>query len=497
MNSVTPHNNPQVDNLQIDDAAEPRKQPKLNRAIAAFFLFTALIIFTPLSRGAIVIYPAFAFLFALFLIQRSKPAYVTFICWLWFLTPFVRRVVDWRGGGSTSIILVTPFLAIGVAALSLVPNLSGIFTRRTAPMLYAFSAIVYGIVIGILHFAFSGMPQAVISWIMPLIFGLFLYQERAHSEEIHRSFEKSMVGFLLVSGLYGIYQFFAIPVWDAQWMLNSNLNSIGLPEPMQVRVFSTMNSPQVFAAFCACGLLVALRAHGKLRFLAIPAGFIAFLLTISRTAWIGFAAGIVYLFFLIGSKQRVRIITAAGACVIFSLAILQIPEINSIASARLSTFTDPQHDSSVNARMTDYNTLIQTVIEEPFGHGLSSDATSDEPTKAGVAMQDSSISTALISLGILGTLLFFGSLTLLGFSILTSGDAENAPLIAVKATLLAIAVESPFNGVIAGPVAFLLWCCVGLCVAEIQWLSEHPTPQSDPQPEQDASSFPASAALAN
>jgi hypothetical protein len=461
-----------------DEISGTPTKPRLAWLFCVFILTNALVVFSPLARAAIVIYPASSFLASLFLLKRSKAAFVGFVCWLWLLTPFVRRVVDWRASGTSSAILLAPYVAIGVAALALAPKLSLVFSRRTVPLFFALGAVCYGIVVGILHYRFSGLPQAVIAWAMPPIFALFLYVEREEEESIYKSFELAMVSGLLVIGAYGIYQFFLLPAWDAQWMIQSDLQSIGLPEPFQVRVFSTMNSPQVFAAFCAAGLLIALRSNFRIRYLAVPAGFIALVLSLSRTAYIGLAMGIVYLFCKITNKQRVRIVAVAGCSLVISLAALQVPEVNSIVMARFNSMADPQHDDSYQTRAHDYDMLVQSMIEDPFGQGLSADSTtSEQPTTAGgVSRQDSSITASLFSLGILGAAIFALGLLLLGFGIFT--EDGTAASIGTRATMLSIAVEAPFNNVVSGPVGFLLWCCVGLCIAECELRSSQQLDQS-------------------
>lgn len=475
--------------------ADLRRPPRTFWFFAVFAVINALVIFSPVSRAAIVLYPASSFLLALFVMQRSKPAYVGLVCWLWFLTPFVRRVVDWRGGGFTTVILLTPFLAVAVAALALAPRWRLLVTRRTAPLFFVLGAILYGTAIAVLHLKVSGLPQAAISWFFPLIFAFFLFEEREQYEEIYKSFEHAMIGGLLVAGVYGIYQFFQLPIWDAQWMIQSDLTSIGLPEPTQVRVFSTMNSPQVFAAFCTGGLLVALRSHLKLRYLAVPVGLIALILSLSRTAWIGLVVGVIYLFLIMNNRQRARIIAVAGSCLVVSLIALQIPEFKTLATERFSSFTDPSQDSSYNARVQDYGAVLRTIADNPFGLGLSSDAGSNDqaPQTNNVAQQDSSITDSVFSLGILGAAIFVLGSILLGFDIFI-GRRHDTAIAGAMATLLAIFAESPFNSVIAGPIAFLLWCCVGLCLAEREMMSAQ---ERDSRPEIAESPLSASAAHAN
>lgn len=455
-----------------DSASNHPKRSRVTWFFAFYVLLNAFVIFSPLAHAAVVIYPASSFLICLFLIKRSKTAYAAFVCSLWFVTPFIRRFAEWRGGGTLTAIMIAPYVAICIAGLALVPRLSQVLTRRTMPLLFALAAVCYGIFVGILHFKFTGLPQAVIAWVLPPIFALFLFGERIDYEAIYRAFERTMVGGLFIIGAYGIYQFFLLPEWDAQWMIQSDLQSIGLPEPFQVRVFSTLNSPQVFAAFCAAGLLIALRSHSKIRYIAIPVGFISLILSLSRTAWMGLSVGIIYLFCMISNRQRVRIVLAAGCCFIVSLAALQVPEVESIVKMRFNSLTDPQHDSSYEARVHDYNTVVQTMIDNPFGNGLSADASSGDqsgPAEA-VVQQDSSITAALFSLGILGTVIFTLGLLLLGFGIFGRRDSSSA-LTGARAMLLSLAVEAPFNNVISGPVGFLLWCCVGLCIAECDILS--------------------------
>jgi hypothetical protein len=473
-----------------DEISGTPKKPHLAWVFSVFILTNALLVFSPPARAAIVVYPMSSFLLSLFVVKRSRAAFVSFICWLWLLTPFVRRVVEWRTGGTSIVILLAPYVAMSVAALALVPRLALVVTRRTMPLLFALGAVCYGVVVGILHFHFSGLPQAVVAWAMPPIFALFLFAERVEHESIHKSFELAMVAGLFVIGAYGIYQFFLLPDWDSQWMIQSDLQSIGLPEPFQVRVFSTMNSPQVFAAFCAVGLLIALRSHLKIRYLAVPAGFIALVLSLSRTAWLGLTVGIVYLFCKITNQQRVRIVAVAGCCLVFSLAAMQVPEVNTIVTMRLSSLTDPQHDSSYEARAHDYNAVVQTMIEDPFGHGLSADGdTSDQSAQANaVSQQDSSIAASLLSLGMLGSAIFALGLLVLGFGIFTKHGTVAS--IGVRATLLSIAIEAPFNNVVSGPVGFLLWCCVGLCIAECELMRLQRSDQSH-EPAQPPVSTPA------
>ena len=67
---------------------------------------TALLILSPLSRLLLYIYPLMAVLASIYLYRRNLPAYVSLVCWLWFLSPAVRplsglpRLLDPGDGGA-------------------------------------------------------------------------------------------------------------------------------------------------------------------------------------------------------------------------------------------------------------------------------------------------------------------------------------------------------------------------------------------------------------
>src|ERR1700760_564516 len=95
----------------------------------------------PLLRVAI---PAGAALVGLSLYLRRPVAYVQFTLWTWFLTPLVRRIVDFRiGYADQNLVLLAPFLVASIAGLT-------IFGReragnvKVAPFLLCSAGIVYG-----------------------------------------------------------------------------------------------------------------------------------------------------------------------------------------------------------------------------------------------------------------------------------------------------------------------------------------------------------------
>jgi hypothetical protein len=87
--------------------------------------------------------------------------------------------------------------------------------------------------------------------------------------------------------LYGVVQFVVMPPWDRIWMIGTDLQSIGRPEPFSVRVFGSMTMPGTFAVVMEVGLLLLLSAEVRGRLPTLVLGFIGLLLSRIRTAWLG------------------------------------------------------------------------------------------------------------------------------------------------------------------------------------------------------------------
>jgi hypothetical protein len=447
-------------------------------AIVLFALCTIAGAFSPAAKALIVLYPLGAFIVAILAYQRSKPTYVSLVCWLWFLSPSIRRIVDYKAGGSSAPMLLASFLACCVPCLFMLANWSSLISKRTAPILYVLGGIFYGSFVSLLHYAYFSLAQALVAWLPPLFFALFLYYDRKEYKALYKSFETSFLIATLVTGLYGIYQFLFLAPWDALWMINSDLQSIGQPEAWQVRVFGTMNAPQVFAAFMVVGLLIAFRSENKIRFLAIPVGLAALILTMSRSGWIALIAGTIYLCFYLTTKQRVQLLGAIVACGVLVGAAMQNSELSDMMGKRFQSFSDTKNDDSMSARIADYGTLVHLMSEEPFGAGIGSDAASNPgdssaPTaNGGIAARDSTIMTVLLSMGWLGSLTFFVGILLISADIFLAGKQADPALVSARAILFALIAEAPLNNICAGPVAFLVWCAIGFCLAQRETVDE-------------------------
>lgn len=124
---------------------------------------------------------------------------------------------------------------------------------------------------------------------------------------------------------YGLYQFFVLPSWDRSWMVASELRSIGLPLPEQVRVFGSAESPGPFATIL--GALIILLLHRLLTRGESRRGVSAIALVLA-----------VPTFFLTGVRTGLLALALVAFLVLFKTRRPSVAVLFALAAAGLATF---------------------------------------------------------------------------------------------------------------------------------------------------------------
>lgn len=419
-------------------------------------------------------FPALTVLLGVVLFARSKPNYVSLLCWVWFLSPLMRRVIDYRSGTDATIVLLTPYAVAFVPALSILYDWPQIWNRRAWPLLVMLLAVVYGTIIGLTNFSVASVLQIVVIWLSPLTFALFLVRYRADAAAYFASFERSMIAGTAFAGVYGIYQYFTMPAWDALWMKTLGNTTFGFPTPMQVRVFSVLNAPQILALFVSVGILLAVRSRGWLRFVAVPSGILVLVLSMARTAWVSLSIGLLYTVWRLPPKQRLQILAIGFSCCIALGVVLQDPDVNFAVTQRVNTLSNVGGDDSIVTRVQGHLALLENMTRFPFGLGLGGQQTGSDkgPYDAMlghggkyVMQNDSTLAAFLISLGLFGTLLAMVSFAAITLRVITFSGAGRQIATPLKAIYIVIATEFLLDNIINGPGAFVTWSCVGFSFA--------------------------------
>jgi hypothetical protein len=414
-----------------------------------------------------LVFPLLSVAVSAFLLWRSKPLYVGFVVWLWFLTPFLGRMADYQSGWQpTSAVELAPYLAAGLSGIPLLLRPGRLASRELLPYICALVAILYGTILGITYLPLFQVMRSLVNWIVPVVFAMFVYEYREYYTEFRSVIEKSFLWGLLLLGTYGIYQFFVLPDWDRAWMLNVQMNSFGEIDPMKTRAFSTMNAPAIFAATMACGLLILFNMKGRVRLVASAAGFVALILTLSRASWLSLAAGGIYLLFRIGMRARIRLLFAAGASLAVLIIVAQVPGINDVIEERIATFTQPGQDVSFLARIDGHEAALRELAQEPWGEGVGSTDTlhNTEGDDSIIGPHDSTLLECLYSLGWFGTFMYALGLGTMGVQLFRRG-AHNPLTVSAHAILIGFLAQSLLNSIFLGVLGFIVWTFAALSLA--------------------------------
>jgi hypothetical protein len=417
-----------------------------------------------------------AALFVGVVLYLSQPIrYVEYSLWLWFLTPLIRRLVDWRFGyADPNFVLLCPLLVSGVAGLALLyPSRARTTTRIPASFMLCGTAIIYAVVIDGIRQPSAETVYGLVDWLCPLIFGLHFYLNWHRYEEYRAVVSRTFLWAVPILGAYGIYQFFALPAWDSYWLTNANLDlanaSFGRPEPLLVRVWSTMNGPGPFANTMMAGLLLLLVLRSRWKVPAAVAGYLSFLLSIVRTAWLSWLIGL----FLILKRANPRAIgRILLSIIILAACILPLasdPRMATVISDRMKTFSDIQQDGSFQARSAMYESVLNDVIQSPVGYGFR-----NRGTIHGFVV-DSGILVNIFTLGWLGSLFFATGILALCLKLRRPVDRGDQFPIAAKAIVVALLAQIIGGNIFVSVTGAMFWLFAGLSMAARQHYSDRST----------------------
>lgn len=415
----------------------------------------------PLLRVAI---PGVATVLGLFLYLRHPILYVQYVLWVWFLAPLVRRVVDLSFGWTDpNLILLAPLLVSAIAGLTLVRRNEHGAGGFPAVFVLCGTAISYGFLVGMLLHPSVETIYAFLNWLCPLLFGLHLYLSWPHYQEYSIAIRRTFLWAVLAVGAYGVYQFLNPPAWDVYWLENIRVgapgSSFGVPEPLMVRVWSTINAPGPFANMMMVGLLLLFSVRSPLKLPAAAAGYISLLLSAVRSAWLGWVVGLFWILKDVSSRVVARIVLSIVLLLVCLVPVVTQPHLASVIGTRLESFSDLGHDESLGARAKMYRVLTSDALSDPFGQGLS-----NLEVARGIAI-DSGLLTLVFSMGWLGSVLFAAGIFSLFLRKGLFFEKQDEFLSVCKAAMIAILAEVIGGNVFVSITGVLLWMLAGMYLA--------------------------------
>ncbi len=405
-------------------------------------------------------FPVGCFAVGAFLYWRYPLLYVGFTWWVCFLTPWVRRLIDYQSGWvDPSPVLLAPFLVLLVTFVTFVRHLPKSYHQGGLPFVLACAGVFYSFFVGLIKNLPSAAILSLLGWLTPILFGLHLFVNWREYPSYRKNIQRTFLWGVLITGAYGLLQFMVVPPWDQYWMLQSEIDSIGRPEPFQIRVFSTMNAPGPFAVVMMAGLLLLFHSQGALLFPASAFGYLSFLLSQVRAAWLGWTVGLLTLITSLKQHLQIRLIITIMVIVLSVLPLTTIEPFSETISSRLQSFTTK--DESYKARSAGYAELFSLALSELPGKGLGFVIKNDS-----IGAYDSGIMAIFFSMGWLGAIPYLGAIFLLLFSVFQSSEGSFDPFMsAARAISLSVFVQIGLGTVTSSLSGVVFWGFLGMAMA--------------------------------
>jgi hypothetical protein len=387
--------------------------------------------------------------------RQSPAAHVQATLILFSFAPLLRRLVDASAGfDATGLMLAGPLLMLLVPLPDLRPLLQrSSIDRASTPILFLGACVGYCVLLTAVLGDVMQAAAGALKWGAPLVYALALQQHEKRAEELLDAVAGAFVVILPVVGIYGIYQYVDPPDWDRYWLAMATITSAGLPAPFEVRTFSTMHGPAVFATYTAVGLAIVffLRSHWLTRALLLPAAM-ALLLSLYRTAWLSLAAVVVFCaFFPVTRLRALYLISALGIAI--SLTVLA-PPFGEVIGARLSTLADLQSDGSGEERLAEFATLWNLPDSTILGRGFIA----EDVAVAGAQPLDGMPAVLWMSMGIPIAILCLA--TILVPILRSISEALQRPSlgsVVLGGLGCGFLVQLPLASIVAGELGFIFW----------------------------------------
>lgn len=419
-----------------------------------------------IGQVLVPIFPLGSLAIGIFLYWRYPILYVGFTWWLWFLAPLIRRLIDYQAGHATpGPWILSPLLVTFISGVTLVRYLPKLHYRHSLPFLLSLGGVFYGFSISFITMPINGQTIIhLLSWSTPILFGFHLYVNWQDYPQYRQNLQRVFFWGVLVMGIYGIFQYLVAPQWDNFWLITAGNPTYGKPEPLGIRVWSTMMIPQKFGVIMAAGLLLLFVQKGTFRFVVAGVGYLAFALTTIRAAWLNWLIGLLILVASLRARWQTRIITSIIVASLLVLPLTTIEPFASVVSSRLGSFSHVEEDGSYNARLEGYNQLIQPALSEFFGRGLG---TKLETKNTNIAAYDNGFLILLFSLGWFGSIVYLSGIVLIFEQLLQRNfPRQDALAIALKAiSISTFIVQIGFNPVMIDEFALPVWAFASLAMA--------------------------------
>ena len=450
-------------------SASPIAPPPLHAwiAISGLTIFSAVAVLAGAGSVLRLLFPLGSLVVGLFLYGKYPTIYISFMWWLWFITPGLRRLIDYRSGWDGSgIILTAPFLVTLITLISLIKYLPQSYRMGGFPLVMSFLAVFYGFLIGLVNNPIAISLRALLDWLTPISLAFYFFVNWRNYPKYKQSLQITFTWGLLITGIYGIVQYLTAPEWDRFWIIQTKLLTNGTPEPLGIRVFSTMNSPGPFANVLLAGLLILLTNDNFLRVPASAVGYLSFLLSLVRSAWIGWFLGLLSLLSALKPRLQMQLFITIIVMALCVVPLTTIEPFAKIINSRVESLTNLKKDTSFNERSALYDRNLNLAFSNGLGNGIGGKYIVNDKGLLQEVTLDSGILDVFFTLGWFGAVPYFTGIAIALFNLLKSSEGRSdAFASATRAISLGILSQMLFANVMLALTGVVFWAFLGMSMA--------------------------------
>ncbi|QNP29629.1 O-antigen ligase family protein [Cylindrospermopsis curvispora] len=445
--------------------------------IFSFILFISTCYFVGAANLLRIIFPVSALLVGIFLYLRHPILYLGFTWWIWFITPLLARLIDYRvGWDPTRQILVAPYLVVLITTASIIKNLPRALKEGGLPFILALIAVIYGLLVGLLYNQPISVIRGFLDWFTPIIFGFHLFINWRDYPSYRQNIQRVFIWAVLLIGAYGIYQFIFAPEWDRFWLVESKMfTSAGSPKPFGMRVWSILHSPGTFGAVMQTGLLLLFTSYGPLIFPASVVGYLSFLLSQVRTSWGCWLLGILIMLGSVKAKVQMRLAVIILIMVLSIIPLVTIKPISEVVTTRLESFSKLEEDSSFQDRSKTYDRNLNLALSTPLGNGVGNIWKVNEKTgQIEVVVIDSGILDMFFTLGWFGAIPYTSGLVLMLVAVINCTEAKRDVFTgAARAIGISSCAQLIIYSGMLGVAGMIMWGFLAVSMAAHKYYKHH------------------------
>lgn len=227
---------------------------------------------------------------------------------------------------------------------------------------------------------------------------------------------------------------------------------------MAIRVFSTMHSVEPFASVMTGAALIVLNANGPIQFPAVAFGYLGLLLTLVRSAWIGWIAGFLTLFISLKAAFQIRLVIIFFIATMCLLPAAGMGQFSDNIGNRLQSLSQVREDESASGRQDAFKNTIGSALTSFVGSGILRES------------YDSSLFNLMFNLGWIGALPYLSGMILISVRLFKSPEGRHDPFVATtRGIIVSCLIRILVNNIVFGASSVLLWGFLGVGMAAVKY----------------------------